>query len=138
MIPVTPSDLDERRNGGRHFDVSNPDESEELECLIAFARPKGVGNGNLLGVVKGKTDEQYIEGIKSISKDNKIPVVSFESDGIYSFTQIVNSMMRIRNEYGPLHNDWFKTLLPIKPISEDIRKAYEAYVRALIELETKA
>jgi len=115
------------------------DEAEELRALIRLAKAKGVSKGALLGVIKGPALTGYEDRVRSVSREYELPVVSFESNsGIYSFYQALAAVIRVRREDGPKSQIWAIDLPPIRKVTEDIKKAYEDYLRALDEIETKA
>ncbi len=132
IMVVQSPELSEKYNTG-YNDV------KELDSLIRFVRAKGINNGALLGVIKGPTLETDREAVTDISNEYKLPIISFESDsGIYSFSQALAAIINIKNEDGPKQNRWFKILPPLRKITDDIKKAYEDYLMALRELESRA
>jgi hypothetical protein len=138
VIAVEARDLKEKY-GAADIDTELPDEAREVDCLVRFAHSQGLNNGRLLGIVKGKTEAACLDRIKETLARYKTPAVSFESDtGIYSFIQALNNLISIKRTDDPNRKEWFKVLPPLEKLSTAVVKAYEEYLRAFKELETRA
>jgi hypothetical protein len=120
-------------------DTECPDELKELDCLLRYATSKGMGNGNLLGIVRGRVNDMYEEEMKKVLAKREVPLVSFESAaGVYSFNQALMALAEIKKAGGAGEDGWLKFLKPIEKVSDEIMRAFEAYVLLIKELEMKA
>lgn len=131
IITLTPEDLI-GRNSSESINIEYHDEAKELETILRHIRSRySINNGDMLGVIKGFTNEAYIEGVVRISKSEHMPVVSFADDnGVYSFKEAFAMLAAIKNDITPIANkEWFRWLKPIR--KEEIEKAYQDYRRAL-------
>lgn len=111
------------------------DEAEELRELVNYAKRSGIignGNGKLLGVVKGKTDEMWQAGLEKLVNAEKVPTVLFGSEeGVYSFREALSALVDIRDN-GPKDGKWFKTLPRCGKITDSIYNDYRNSLAALI------
>ncbi len=137
VIKITPLDM-RSFNGGADINVEFADEVKELDLLLRHIGSRyHINNGTLLGVVKGRTDDSYKEGIRALAKDRHVPVVSFEhvdsndaDKEIYSFVEALRLLISMSKDITPLQDrDWFRLLKPIE--KKDIERAYQDYRRAL-------
>ncbi|MFA4982387.1 MAG: hypothetical protein WC592_07990 [Candidatus Omnitrophota bacterium] len=108
------------------------DEAGELECVVNFAKRQGIVNGTntFLGVIKGKTDDAWIDGIRQFAGEKRIPVVLYAGEGVYPFSAALKAVINIANDDSP-KKKWFNELPPIERRSSEIDNAYEDYRRSL-------
>jgi len=121
--------------GGDDLTTAFPDEAHELDCLIRLAASNNIGNGKLLGVVRGRVSmawEGREEELKQVAVDHKTPVAYFEtSEGMYSFDEALSALVAAKNVENPTKNDLFRRLRPLDKASVEIQKAYDDYIVAL-------
>jgi len=134
VIAVEAQEL-QSASGFEDINIEHPNEARELDEIIDFANRRNFNNGKLLGVVKGKTDAAHVDKARDIAKERKVPVVSFETEegagSLYSFAAALGMLTQIKNASGPDNSTWFAGLKPIAKWSEEIKTAYDNYLRAL-------
>jgi hypothetical protein len=115
----------------------NADEVKEADAVIRRAAARGAGD--MLGLIKGRTDK--IEELAGLANDRMVPIVILApSDGVYSFAQAIAMAMDAKARNGSAHGQpsgrkgWLMMLLPIRPLTDDIRKQYEDYRASLAAL----
>lgn len=114
-VKVTPEDL---KNGH--------DEIKEAEALLRLAKARGAGE--VLGIIKGPSAD--LEELAGFAKGAKVPIVLVGPEkGIYSFARAIAMLMSARADNGA--NGWLIMLPPIRTFTDEMRKQYEEYQRAL-------
>lgn len=121
IIKITKSRLNER------FRYNN-DEADEIDALVRFVGTKGINPKDILGVIKGFSENQTEIG--RLSETLKVPIVILKKtagEAIYSFTQaVLRTIAAKRGESG-----WFIILPPIKIITEELQREWEEYKASL-------
>ncbi|MFA5499744.1 MAG: hypothetical protein WC404_01550 [Candidatus Omnitrophota bacterium] len=137
VIKIAPEDM-RGLNGGKEMNIEITDEARELGLILRYVNSHfHINNRAIIGVVKGNTDGQYIEGVRGIARDMRVPVVSFEhvedndiDKEVYSFREALGLLASIAKDAMPFKDkDWLRLLKPVK--KEDVEKAYQDYRRAL-------
>lgn len=137
VIKIAPEDM-RGLNGGKEMNIEIIDEARELGLILRYVNSHfHINNRAIIGVVKGNTDGQYIEGVRGIARDMRVPVVSFEhvedndiDKEVYSFREALGLLASIAKDTMPFKDkDWLRLLKPVK--KEDVEKAYQDYRRAL-------
>jgi hypothetical protein len=132
MVCVELDDLS-GRNVFLNIGYAERDEEKELQALLnKFRSMPDIKNRELFGVIKGATNETYIEPMEAFAKRERLPVISFvDNEGIYSFESALSELFAISNDgiSSPEGNNWYRTLKPAEKI--DAQELYNGYIGAL-------
>jgi len=101
--------------------------------LISYSNKKGItgnGNGRILGVVKGRTDDIWKTSVMDYANAARIPTALFgPEEGVYSFREALAAIVGMMGH--PKDGKWYTVLPRCVKVTADI---YEEYRRSLAAL----
>lgn len=104
-------------------------EGEVKEARALLRALKARAAGEVLGIIKGPTEEP--EELALLAKGARVPVVvAGPVRGVYSFAQAMALAIEAKKTGGAARG-WLMMLLPVRPLTEEIRRRYEDYQRSL-------
>jgi hypothetical protein len=111
-------------------DESKRDE-REAAALLRAAGARGAKE--ILALIRGPSEQP--EGLAELAGRSRVPIVIVGlSEGVYSFAQAVSMAIDVKSHDGASafgRNGWLIALPAVKPLTEEIRRNYEEYLRSL-------